>query len=42
MHQSITVTWLLHHQFVFSRRCQDNLTATSRAWHLHVRKEDAR
>jgi acyl-coenzyme A thioesterase PaaI-like protein len=41
MYQSIIVTLSLHHQFIFSRRCKDNLTAISRAWHLHVRKEGA-
>ena len=42
MYQSIIVTLSSHHQFVFSKRCKDNSTATGRVWHLHVGKEAAR
>ena len=42
MHQSTIVTLLLHHQFVCSEPWKNNLTATGRVWHLHMRKEGAR
>jgi hypothetical protein len=42
MYQCIIVDVLSHHQFVLHQLCKDNVTVTSRVWHLHVRKEDAR
>jgi hypothetical protein len=41
MYQFIIVDLLSHHQFVAYGPCKYNLTATSRMWHLHVRKEGA-